>query len=133
MFLRRYPLMLIGVFAIVALILSVAGLYGVLAFTVTSRTRELGVRAALGATPRALTGLVVRHGGALAAAGIAAGLLVSLAGSRAIAGLLYGVPAGDPVTLLGVAVGLAAITLGASWIPARRASRLNPLIALKEE
>jgi predicted permease len=132
-FLRRYPLMLIGVFALVALILSVAGLYGTLAFAVASRTRELGVRAALGATPRALIGLVVRHGGVLTAAGIAAGLLVSLAGSRAIAGLLYGVPAGDPLTLLAVAVGLAAIALLASWIPARRASRLNPVLALKAE
>jgi predicted permease len=132
-FLRRYPLMLIGVFAIVALILSMAGLYGTLAFAVTSRTRELGVRAALGATPGALIGLVVRHGGTLAAAGIAAGLLVSLAGARALAGLLYGIPAGDPPTLLAVAVGLAATALAATWIPARRASRLNPLIALKEE
>jgi ABC-type antimicrobial peptide transport system permease subunit len=125
--------MLIGVFAIVALILSMAGLYGTLAFAVTSRTRELGVRAALGATPGALIGLVVRHGGTLAAAGIAAGLLVSLAGARALAGLLYGIPAGDPPTLLAVAVGLAATALAATWIPARRASRLNPLIALKEE
>jgi len=132
-FLRRYPLMLIGIFAIVALVLSMAGLYGALAFSVASRTRELGLRAALGATPGALVRLVVRHGGALVVAGIAVGLAGALAGSRALAGLLYGVPAGDPLTYLSVAAGIAAIALAASWIPARRASRLNPLIALKEE
>ena len=132
-FLRRYPLILIGGFALVALVLSAAGLYGVVAFAVTSRQRELGVRSALGATPRNLVRLMLSRGGYLAAVGIAGGVAAAVLASRAVARLLYGVPALDPLTCLGVTAGLGMITLVATWVPARRAARLDPLIALKQE
>jgi ABC-type antimicrobial peptide transport system permease subunit len=124
---------LLGLCAALALVLSVVGLYGVVAFTVARRSRELGIRAALGAGPRALQHLVMRHGLGLTIAGGALGLGLSLVLGRSIRALLLGISATDPITYAGTAGFLAGVTALASWIPARRATRTDPAIALRRE
>ncbi len=131
--LERFLMTLLVVFAVVGVTLAVVGLYGVLAQIVRQRTRELGIRIALGAASGDVQWLVVRHGLALAAAGLAIGAAVAVVATRAVRGLLFGVPAADPVTFA-VAVALLGLTvLAASWIPARRASRADPAVALRAE
>ena len=130
---RRFNLLLVGFFALSALLLAVAGVYGVTAYGVAQRTREIGVRMALGALPSQVAGLILREESRMALAGIAAGGLGAVALLRAIRSLLYGVTETDPATLLAVAGLLAAVALGACFIPVRRASRLDPLTALREE
>ncbi|MEP7067568.1 MAG: FtsX-like permease family protein, partial [Gemmatimonadota bacterium] len=130
---RRLALVLFAAFAGAALLLAVAGIYGVLAGTVSERTREIGVRSALGATPRRLIGQIVGQGGRLAALGILLGLGGSIALSRYLQSLLFGVPPNDPVTLVGVCLLLAAVTLAASFVPAARAARVDPSTALRSE
>lgn len=117
----------------VALVLSLVGVYGVMAYSVSQRVHEIGVRMALGAGRRAVVGLVVRQGAKVAAIGCAIGLLLALGVSRGLAAFLYGVSAFDPVTFgtVVLALGLAAIV--ASWLPARRASRVDPIVALRGE
>lgn len=132
-FVRRYPLILIGGFGLAAALIAVAGLYAVLSHNVASRTKEIGIRAALGATPGALVRLVIRRGGLLVAIGMGTGLIGALLASRGVARLLYDVPPGDPVTLAAVALLLGILALGATWSPARRAARTSPLLALREE
>src|SRR5262249_7113499 len=105
-FMRRLPLMLIGAFAITALALAFVGIYGVVSYSVVQRTREMGIRTALGAQPSNLMALVVRHGGAMAAAGIVIGAAGALAMGRLIQGLLYGVQSSDPLTYVAVACAL---------------------------
>src|SRR6185503_19824279 len=117
-------------FAATAVILAACDLYGVLAYAVTQRSRELAIRIALGARPQAVIALVVRHGIAIAAAGIIIGLAGAIAVSRTIEGMLYGVGARDPLTLLAVAAFLAFIALVAAYIPARRAARADPMVTL---
>ncbi len=130
---RRLALTLFGAFAIAALLLAVAGIYGVLAGSVSERTREIGVRSALGATPGDIVGLVVGQGGRLAAIGIALGLGGSLALTRYLRSLLFGVAPTDPLTLGGVVVLLGVVTLAACLIPAVRAARVDPSRALRSE
>jgi len=130
---RRLALVLFGAFAVAALLLSVAGIYGVLAGSVAERTREIGVRSALGATPRDIVGLVVGQGGRLSALGIILGLAGSLAVTRYLRTLLFGIGPNDPATLVGVAVLLGLVTLLACLIPARRAARVDPSRALQSE
>jgi putative ABC transport system permease protein len=130
---RRLSLALLGLCAALALVLSVIGLYGVVAFTVARRDRELGIRAALGASPRALQQLVMRHGLGLTLAGGALGLVLSLVLAGSIGALLFGVSATDPITYVGTAGFLAAVTALASWIPARRATATDPAIVLRRE
>ena len=130
---RRLALALFGTFAAAALLLAIAGIYGVLAGTVTERTREIGVRSALGATPRKLIGLIVGQGGRLAALGIALGLAGSFALTRYLRSLLFGVAPNDLVTLAGVCLLLAAVTLAACLVPAARAARVEPSTALRSE
>jgi putative ABC transport system permease protein len=127
----RFNLLLVSAFAIVALSLSVVGVYGVMACGVASRTRELGVRLALGAPPASLVRDVVARGMGLAALGIAAGCAGALAGGRLLASLLHGLPPSDPVTLLSATAVLAVAALVACWVPARRASRVDPVTALR--
>jgi ABC-type antimicrobial peptide transport system permease subunit len=107
------------------------GLYAVLAFTVSQRTREIAMRVALGATQSQVARLVIGHGALLAAAGGVLGLAGALAASQALRSLLYGVQPYDPLTLLLVPAFLVAVALAASYLPARRASRVDPLVALR--
>ena len=119
------------VFAGVALLLALAGVYGVMAYTVSQRIPELGVRIALGATPASIMRLILAHGAKLAAAGLALGLVLSVLSARMLEGLLFGVAPRDPVTLVMVAVAIAVAMLLATYIPGRRAVRVDPMTALR--
>lgn len=130
-YVHRSSTWLVGGFAAVALLLSVIGLYGVVAFSVSRRTREIGVRMALGAEPGAVYWLVLREAGWLTALGIAGGVAGSLGLSEALRRLLFGVEPWDATTLTGVSVLLAAAAILAAWVPARRAARLDPVNALR--
>jgi predicted permease len=132
-YLRRYLLMLLGGFAVIATVLAAVGVYGVIAYAAARRARELGIRAALGATQRMLLGLILRQGARLAAIGIAVGLIVSGAFARVLETLLYGVRAIDPLTFGAAAALLAAVALVASLVPAQRAARVSPAEALRSE
>ena len=129
----RFYTLLLGIFAAVALALAGIGIFGVTAYGVAQRTRELGIRMALGATAGEVVGLVVRQGMRVAAAGVALGLVGALLATRALRSMLFGVGAGDPITLVGVTAFLAAVALLACWIPARRAARLDPMAALRSD
>ena len=130
---RRFSAVLIGVFAVLALLLAAAGIYGVMSYAVEQRRREIGVRMALGAQPRAILGLVVGRGARLALIGIAAGTAGALALTRLLASLLYGVRPTDPLTFLGVALLLVCVALLACYVPALRAMRVEPMAALRYE
>jgi putative ABC transport system permease protein len=123
----------LGVFAALALTLASVGLYGVIAYAVAQRTRELGVRVALGATRRQVLGLVLGHGVRLTLVGVALGAVGALALSRVMTSLLYGVKPTDPVTFLVVPLALAAVAVLASYAPARRATKVDPLVAMRAE
>jgi putative ABC transport system permease protein len=129
----RFAMALLGTFAGVAMLLAAVGLYGVIAYAVTQRTREIGIRLALGAAPRSVTSLIVRNGMHLTAAGVALGILAGAACSRALGGMLYGVARGDPVTFGAIVVLVVVIALTASYVPARRAARIDPTEALRAD
>jgi putative ABC transport system permease protein len=131
--LRRFLVKLMTVYSLLALALAALGLYGVIAYAVASRTHEIGVRMALGAAARDVLGLVLARGLRLAGLGVAAGLLAALALGRAVSGLLFGVSAWDPLTLVSMAGLLLGVALLASWLPARRATRVEPIAALRYE
>jgi predicted permease len=120
-------------FGILGLTLAALGIYGLVAYTVGQRTREIGVRMALGAGPGDIRRLVVGHGVKLAAVGVTIGLALSLGVTRALAAFLFGISASDPATYLGTAAVLAVVTLVASYIPARGATRTDPLVALRQD
>ncbi|HEU4585574.1 MAG TPA: ABC transporter permease [Gemmatimonadaceae bacterium] len=126
---QRFNASLLGVFALSALLLAAIGIYGLMSYAVAQRTREMGIRMALGARPRDVLSLVVRQGMTLALLGIALGIIGALAVTRLLASMLYGVAPTDPATFTGVAALLAAVALLACWLPARRAARVDPTVA----
>jgi predicted permease len=129
----RFALVLIGVFAGIAAILAMIGLYGVLATTVRQRTTEIGVRMAFGATRGSIVSLIIGQGLRLSFGGIVLGVIAAIALTRVMASLLVGVSATDPATFAAMAVMFAVIATFAAWIPARRAAGLNPNVALRDE
>jgi putative ABC transport system permease protein len=130
---RRFILILMGMFAALAVALAAVGLYGVLSYQVNQRAKEIGIRMALGAQPRDVIRLVVGQGLMLAMAGAAIGISVSIALTRLLASLLYDVSPTDPATFIAVSVALLGVALGACFAPARRAARMDPMIALRRE
>jgi ABC-type antimicrobial peptide transport system permease subunit len=130
---RRLSAFLLGTFAFLALLLAAVGIYGVMNYTVSVRTKEIGIRMALGAQPGAVWRLIVFGGARLALVGIAIGVGGSLAATKILAGLLYGVKATDPAIIAVVALLLSCVVLLACHIPARRATRVDPIVALHEE
>jgi ABC-type antimicrobial peptide transport system permease subunit len=128
----RFYLVLIGLFAVLAVVLAAIGIYGVVAFVVTQRTKEIGVRIALGASQRDVVTLMIWHGLKPAMAGMAIGLAAAFAMGRVIRGLLYEVRPNDPLTFAGVSAVLLAVVLIACAIPARRASGIPPADALRD-
>ena len=129
----RFSLLLIGVFAVIAALLAGVGLYGVLSNAVRQRTAEIGVRMALGATPGSVFKLVVGHGLRLSAIGLAAGMVAAFGLTRAMTSMLVGVKATDPATFTAMAALFLIIAAIASGLPARRAARVDPLVALRHE
>jgi predicted permease len=129
----RFRAMLIGVFALLGLVLAAVGVFGLVSFTVAQRTREIGIRVALGAAPRQVLVPVVREGIVLALAGIGIGLAGAFLAARALSAFLFGVGAADPVTFAAVALVMLAVATLASYIPSRRALKVDPVIALRAE
>ena len=126
-------MLLLGSFAAAALLMAAMGLYGVIAFAVAQRTREIGVRVALGAQYRDVLQLVMHRGVLIVGTGLVMGIALALALGRFVAGLLYGVTPNDPASLLTVTLFLTAVALLAIYIPARRATKVDPMVALRCE
>lgn len=130
---RRFLLLLVSLFGAAALVLAAVGVYGIVAFSAARRTQEIGVRMALGAQRSDIGYLILGEGARLAVAGVAIGIAASFAITRLLSSLLFGVSATDPITFVGVAVLLCLVALLASYLPARRAIRLDPNAALRYE
>jgi predicted permease len=128
-----FTMVLLAVAAIMALLLGIVGIYGVIAYVVTQRTGEIGVRLALGASPGAVAGMIVRQGGVVAASGMVIGIAGALAVGRVMESLLYDVSPWDPIVFVVTAIGLFIVAMIACWVPARRAARIDPLIAMRAE
>jgi ABC-type antimicrobial peptide transport system permease subunit len=130
---RRFSMVLLAVFAAFSLILASVGVYGVMAYLVTQGTREIGIRMALGATQQKILAMVIGRGMTLAATGVAVGLLAAFLLSRLLKSLLFGVTSTDPLTFVAIPLVLLSVALAAILIPARRASRTDPMVSLRSE
>ncbi|HTM39554.1 MAG TPA: ABC transporter permease [Terriglobales bacterium] len=130
---RRFNLTLVSIFAATALLLALAGMYGVMAYSVARRTSEIGVRMALGASQASVLRMVLRQGLLTAAAGVLAGIVISLAVTRSLGSLLFGLGPTDPLTFAGTALLLVIVAILASYVPARRAAKVDPMVALRYE
>jgi putative ABC transport system permease protein len=130
---RRFSMEMVLLFALTALLLAGLGIYGTISYLVSERTHEIGIRLALGAKRGEIMRMILRQGLALALVGAALGLISALLVSHLMAGLLFGVTPTDPLTFMGVTLVLTAVALAASYIPALRAMRVNPLVALRYE
>ena len=133
LFPARVTGILLGIFGMLALVLAMGGLYGVISYTISQRTREIGLRVALGAQRKDVAALVLRHGLAIAGVGVAVGIAVAIGVTRVLSSLLYGIRADDPATLIGVSVLLVGVTVLACYVPARRAMKVDPMVALRYE
>jgi len=129
----RFSAVLLGIFAAIALVLSAIGIYGVMSYAVSQRTHEIGIRIALGAEPRDVLALVVRRGLGLTVVGLVVGVAAALASTRVLTTLLYEVRPSDPPTYIVIAGILGLVAFFASYVPARRATRVDPLVALRSE
>jgi putative ABC transport system permease protein len=129
----RFEAVLLGVFGGLAFLLTAVGLYGVISYTVARRSREMGIRLALGANRKAITTMIVRNGTLLACAGVAIGLAAAFLLTRLVAGSLYGVGPTDPLTFVCAPVALVSIAVLASYIPARRAANVDPMVTLRQD
>jgi len=130
---RRFTTLLVGLFSILALALAAIGIYGVVAYSTAQRTQEIGIRMALGARRADVLAMVVKEAGTIGVAGLAIGIAVAFALTRFMSGLLFGVSARDPITFLALSIGLLVVTAAATLIPAARAVRVNPVVALRAE
>jgi putative ABC transport system permease protein len=129
----RFTLVLLATFAAVALVLAAVGIYGVISYAVSRRTHEIGVRMALGATPRNVVRLIIGQGMRVVMAGVVAGLIGALLVTRLMTNVVYGVRVTDPLTYGAVALLLTVVALLASYIPARRATRIDPLTSMRSD
>jgi putative ABC transport system permease protein len=129
----RFSTLLLGIFAVVAIVLATVGIYGVTSFAVTARQHEIGIRMAIGAQPADVERMFIRRGIALTLTGLGLGLIASFALTRLMAGLLFGITSRDPLTFIVMAVLLLIVAMLACYIPARRATRVDPLVALRYE
>jgi putative ABC transport system permease protein len=130
---RRLSMYVLMGFAALSLALAVLGIYGVISYSTSQRTQEIGIRMALGADPRDVTRMVLRGAMALTTAGVLVGAVLFLGASRVVASILYGIGPRDPLTIAGGVIVLAAVAFFASYIPARRAARVDPLVALRSQ
>ena len=130
---EKFQTILLGIFAGLALVLTAVGLYGVIAYSVVQRTQEIGIRMALGASARSVLVMVLKYAAVLAGTGIVAGLVGAIALTRFMSSMLFGIDAHDPLTIAAVCAGLTAVALLASYIPARRATKVDPMVALRYE
>lgn len=129
----RFVMSLLAIFSVLSLLLAVTGIYAAVSYVVSQQTREIGIRMALGAQKNQVLKLVLRNGMTLAIAGVGIGLIAALGLARLMKSLLFGVGSTDPITFVSISLLLAAVTLVACYIPARRATKIDPLVALRHE